>query len=487
MSDTVEDADGVPGKGRRVLVVAYAFPPYGAIGTMRTLRLVRALHLRGWRVTVLTGHPDTYLPGSPVDAALLEQLPPSVRVVRARVLRPWRGLQSWLRAIVPLRGRDRGASPVHLGVPASAVQPVEPQGATSAGAGRRVLGTAARAKDAVDAALAIPDRESGWLLPAVIVGLMHHVRTGRPDVIYSSAPPWTGKLVALVLQAIMRRPWVADFRDPWARAPWREDRYWYQIAAARALERLVVRRADRILFVTSANRRSFLAHYGDFLAERSDVVENGCDPEEFDRLRGSAGAAAGPFVLLHAGSLYAGRTPMPVLRAVARAFEEGRINRSDFRLQFLGTNALSDTNLARACEALGIESVVDFLPRVPRAESLRAMMSASCLLLLQPGHTVSVPGKLYEYLAAARPILAVAEPGDVFDIVRASGLGVSLTPDDEDGILAALVDAVSRGWAQPASPPRTLFDGNIGANRIAEALEHLLAGPEEPYPATERR
>src|SRR4029078_1137106 len=79
---------------------------------------------------------------------------------------------------------------------------------------KRQRGVVLRAVDAVDAALAIPDQESAWLLPAVSTGLRLFARW-RPDVIYSTAPPWTGQLVARALALACRRPWVADFRDPW--------------------------------------------------------------------------------------------------------------------------------------------------------------------------------------------------------------------------------------------------------------------------------
>lgn len=75
------------GSRRRVLVVAYAFPPHAAIGTMRTLRVVRQLHARGWDLTVLTGDPASYVPSTPVDMALLERVPGEVRIVRAGAMR----------------------------------------------------------------------------------------------------------------------------------------------------------------------------------------------------------------------------------------------------------------------------------------------------------------------------------------------------------------------------------------------------------------
>jgi glycosyltransferase involved in cell wall biosynthesis len=331
-------------------------------------------------------------------------------------------------------------------------------------------------KNLVDAAFSIPDQEIGWLVPAVHKGITNQSGSDRPDVIYSSAPPWTGQLVAAALSHALRRPWVADFRDPWARAPWRGDRYWFAHRAAAVLERMVVRRADRVIFVAGANRDEFAQRYGIRLAAKFEVVHNGCDPAEFDALRSARRTEHDPFVLLHAGSLYAGRTPMPLLKALGRAVADGRIHADRFRLRFLGANGMPGLDLPAACRGLGLQGVVEFLPRVPREESLAAMMRASSLLLLQPGHTVSVPGKVYEYLATGVPIFAIAEEGETADLVRRAGTGVSVTPDNEAAIADALAALVARDGTAFDPPPRELYDGNVGAAQIARILESIVEG-----------
>jgi glycosyltransferase involved in cell wall biosynthesis len=431
--------------------VAYDFPPHGAIGTLRTLRVVRQLSARGWDVTVLTSDPAHFRPSTPNEPGLLAQVPSDVTVLRAGPIR--------LRWGKP---RAAGASSSNPAVTA-APSPPRPAGAL------RTI------KNVLDAALSIPDREVGWLLPAVWTGLRHRVRSGPFDVVYSSAPPWTGQLVAYALKLAMRRPWVADFRDPWGRAPWREDRFRFAIRAAAFLERRVVKRADRIVFVAEGNRDDFAVQYGARVARKFDLVPNGCDPAEIDALEKPA-VSADIHVMLHAGSLYAGRTPLPVFKAVAQALERGLLDRSTFRLLFLGTS-VSSIGLAEACRMLHIDDVVEFTPRVPRHEGLKAIVSASSLLLLQPGHAVSVPGKVYEYLAAGRPIFALAE-GETADVVRRSGIGVSVDAyDDVQAIMEGVLRVVelSRGSVPP--PPREMYDGNLGAARIEAMLRQMVSRP----------
>jgi glycosyltransferase involved in cell wall biosynthesis len=431
----------------RALVIAYDFPPHGAIGTMRTLRLVRQLHAEGWTVTVLTGSPRTYLPDTPVEASLARLVPPDVRVIAVRAFRPLSTIERLIR------GRTRKGSTS------------EDRGnAGSSATGRRRpawLTGLARVKDFIDGMLAIPDNESGWIAPAALRGLMQMVANGRPDVIYSSAPPWSGQTVAWILAALAGRPWVADFRDPWARAPGRDWRLPFRQRAVERIERRVVGRADGILFVTRANLDEFAAFYGSAAARRFHLVPNGCDPTEFETL--TPKPSPGKFVLLHAGTFYGPRNPLPILRGVASAVSRGALDPDTFRLRLLGTNSLA-LDLAAESRRLGIEHIVEIMPRASRAETLQQMMSASALLLVQTNTTVSIPGKAYEYLAARRPVLALSEEGETAELVRASGLGVVVRPDEPiAAIEAALLEIVALAGhpVSPAAPE--LFDGRVHA------------------------
>jgi glycosyltransferase involved in cell wall biosynthesis len=293
----------------------------------------------------------------------------------------------------------------------------------------------------------------------------------KPDVLYSSAPPWTGQLVARSLAALLKCPWVADFRDPWARAPWREARGKFARQANGALERMVIRRADAVLFVTRANLDEFAAHYGAKARSRFHLVPNGCDPSDFEGM--ASAPSPSRFVLLHAGTLYAARSPLPLIHAIARAIDRGVLERNRFRLRLLGpTNLLVD--LRAESRRIGLEDVVEIVPRVTLAESQREMVSASALLLVQPGTTVSVPGKAYEYLAAGRPVLALAEEGETADLVRASGIGVSIRPDaGVEAVEAALLQVVEIGSRPYLPPPPALYDGRVHAVAAAGLLADI--------------
>ena len=439
--------------GRRALVIAYNFPPSGSVGTMRTVRLVERLAADQWDVTVLTATPSTYLPADPVDPSLIRRVPATVRVLTAPVIRPIAGTTRALRRIVPKRPPAGDASRV----------------ADTVTTTRRSSSPSRRLIEAIDLVTSIPDQESGWIAPAVSRGLAWGLR-GRPDLLYSTGPPWSAQVVAYLLARMLRRPWVADFRDPWARGPWREDCAPALLRAWQSLESRVVHRADAIAFVTRRARAEFADYYGAALAARMHVSPNGCDADEFASL---PAASTDPFVLLHAGSLYGARSPLSLIKAIGSAVGRGAIDRTRFRLRLLGVSALSP-DVAALTRELGLESTIEVSPRVNRQASLEAIGSASALLLLQPGHALSVPAKAYEYLAAGRPILAITDDGETADVVREAGAGVVAPAHDVPALEAALLRVMALASSQGPKPPRNHYDGVARATELADLLSRTV-------------
>jgi len=434
-------------------VVAYCFPPHAAIGTHRTLRLISHLASHDWDVRVLTVRPNDFLAGTPVDARLLDRVPAGVEVERTRA---FRGLSRSWRVIDKLRPRPRPALVAAASPGGEAPAPSAPARVSL--------------KQFAEEIAAMPDKEMGWLVPAVARGIWH--RSGRTDVVFSSAPPWTTHLVAWLIASSFSCPWVADFRDPWVRSPWTRYRSRTASKIATWMERRVVERADAVLFTTTTARDEFASHYGARLASRFVTVFNGCDPEDIS-MTAAAPAAAGTVTLLHAGTLYGGRNPMTLLRAVA-ALRRRRPDAVDrLRVRFLGSSGLPGVDLQGACAAMGIGDLVEFTPRVARDESLAAIKSASILLLLQPGTSMAIPGKLYEYLAAGRPILALCEKGEMADVLNGNRLGLAVGATDEPGIEEALLRLLTAPAGTWAAAPAHLYDGRLRAAEMAAVLERV--------------
>jgi glycosyltransferase involved in cell wall biosynthesis len=273
--------------------------------------------------------------------------------------------------------------------------------------------------------------------------------------------------------ALLSRPWVADFRDPWARAPWREDRFAFEKGAWQVLERRVVTRADATVFVTHTNCEEFAKHYGTAIASRFHVAPNGCDVNEFDGLVRRPPVADAPFVLVHAGSLYGARDPRPLLRALHAAIQSGAIQADRFRLRFIGRVGVP--GLRDAVRECGLERVVEFVSHMPRQAALQEMVNASALLIVQPVTTVSVPAKLYEYMAARRPVLALAEPGgETAQVVTRSGAGIVVPSHDDHAIMEALIAMTTQSQPLTQVSPSE-YDGEHRAVQLGRLLFDVVA------------
>ncbi len=408
-----------------LLMVSFHFPPSTNVGVHRSARFARRLGSEGWRVSVLT----TTAPGSAAADSKMRE----VRVHRAPVLHPFRAASELRRSLL---GERNGAPPAASG---GTKDSAEESGDPPSEAVAALSGRWQAAKDAVTGLFSFPDRNVGWIPFAIPIGL-DVVRQGGVDAIYTSGPPHSSHLVGLALKRLTGRPWIADFRDPWTRRPWMSDaeRASWQHRARVKLERLLVGRADRLVLNTERLRDDFLAHHKPADPSRFVWVTNGFDPAELppdlppvrrDRFR-----------IIHVGTLYKKRNPVPLLESVARLIREGAIPREDVEVTFLGKIALENVRLDRVITDLNLSGVVKLESPIPHADCLRRMAEASVLLIVQPETDLQVPGKLFEYMFLRRPVLALAHPGATADLVERHRLGRVADPESPEEIAEAVKD-----------------------------------------------
>jgi hypothetical protein len=194
--------------------------------------------------------------------------------------------------------------------------------------------------------------------------------------------------------------------------------------------------------------------------------------------------------------MYMGRDPRPFLQALAQLRRQRGAGHRPVHAAFLGRNTGGAFDLEAEVRQHGLAGAVHLGGQVPYGQSLRDMARADVLLLLDsPGRRVGVPAKLYEYLGAGRPILALAEPdGDTAWVLRQSGVAHRLAPPGAGpanagpirDALVALVDEVEAG--APAPPPERLFafTREHMAQQIAALLDGCLAPGPAPVPAAPR-
>jgi hypothetical protein len=375
---------------KRILMVAFHFPPlHGSSGIQRTLRFARHLREFGWEPIILTANPRAY--AATADDQLAD-VPRDVYVQRAFALDTSR----------------------HLAI-----------------AGR------------YPEVLARPDRWKSWWLGAVPAGLWL-VRRFAPHIVWSTYPIATAHAIGATLQRMTGLPWVADFRDPMAQEGYPEDpRTW---RAYKSIEERVTSHAARLVFTTHGAMRAYRARYPDVPPAHFCVVENGYDEDAFtDACKGARGALnAGALTLLHSGIIYPmERDPSRLMQALRKLVDRGAIEPTRIRLRFRA--AMNEGLVRQLAKTTGIESMVEVLPPIDYRNALDEMQRADALLILQAGNcNEQIPAKLYEYLRARRPILALTDPaGDTAATLRNAGLDAIRPLDDVDAI-AELLEAFLR-------------------------------------------
>ncbi len=442
---------------KRLLVLAYFFPPLGGGGCQRTLKLVRYLEPHGWAATVVTTRDRDYWISDPT---LLEEVPPSAEVLRVGGFTAHRALR-WLR---------RGGAAVE-----------RPQGARHGGS--------LRALRALSSWLLVPDAFGGWSRAARRAA-EERIARGGIDAIWTTSSPESAHLAGLALARRSGLPWVADFRDPWVgRATYRPPTSLHD-RAQRALERSVVERADRVTMVSEAMIEAYRARHPDVPASRFALLPNGFDPDDWRRAERTRppGGEDGRFVLLHAGQLAHRPTVRTLLEAARRLLAEDPSAAATLRLRFLGGHEdLGAAEIAR----LGLAGVVELLDSVPHHAALAAMRRAGALALLGhggAGDALIYTGKIYEYLSSARPVLAILDPGPARDLLLAAGVGPVLEPGDVDGAVAAIrawLEAWGKGERAPARTAPGVLEGLTRqeiAARAAAILDGITAPPDRSAP-----
>ena len=355
---------------KRVLMIAYHYPPMrGSSGIQRTLKFSQYLPDAGWEPVVLTATAGAYQETSLEQVA---EISPRVKVHRSLALDTARHLA--------LRGR-------------------------------------------YPALLARPDRWVSWWLSAVPAGL-RLIRKYKPDLIWSTYPIASAHLIALTLKRLSGLPWVADQRDPLIDDGYPADprtRAMHEWIEAKAMQH-----SAAVVCTTPGALQACRARFPHATGERFALIENGYDEENFVRASAELNGHTRPgpiFRLLHSGLIYPSeRDPRALFVALSDLLEHGEIAPSNFLLVLRASG--HDEFLRPLIEQLGIAAIVELAPPLSYRDALAEMLSADGLLVLQASNcNGQIPAKLYEYLRARRPILALTDPtGDTACALRRAGI-----------------------------------------------------------------
>jgi hypothetical protein len=415
------------GAVRRALLVAFHFPPLaGSSGVQRTLRFAQHLPALGWQPLVLTASPMAYERSSPDLAA---ELPADLVVERAFALDSAR----------------------HL-----------------AFRGRYVLASAR------------PDRWVSWRFDAVRRGL-RMIERYRPELIWSTYPIATAHVIGATLQRRSGLPWVADFRDPMAQDGYPPDPQTW--ADYERIERQALMQARASTFTTPGAAALYRRRYPQF-ADRIEVLENGYDEPSFAAVE-SEGLVPQPLnpgrlTLLHSGIVYPSeRDPSHLFQALQQLARAGVVTPDRLRVRFRA--AVHDGPLLQIAQRHEVAGFIECCPPIGYRAALKEMMQADGLLVLQASNcNEQIPAKLYEYLRAQRPVLALTDPtGDTAGVLQRAGLH-TIAPLDDAMRIAALLQAFIDGRLVEQVPGAAAVAAASRRGRSGELgrlFDRLAAGP----------
>jgi glycosyltransferase involved in cell wall biosynthesis len=410
----------------KILLVSLYFPPAGGGGVQRPLKFATHLPTLGIETHVLA-------PDDPKWVHRDDDLRPPTQawVHRVRFLGP--GGRKPAEELHGLEGLERVSTQASL-------------------LARRLL---------------VPDASVSWVLTATPAAI-RIVRREKIDAVVTTSPPGSVHMIGAAVKRATGVRWVADLRDSIVAHPHRRSNSTatrLKERSSQSVARLVARSADAIVCVSEAIADEVRA-----LEPKGRVVTipNGCDFDDFAGLEYRPGER---FRITHTGSFFGQRSPRPFLSALA---DSGL----DVVARFVGDFRAADRDWAAG---LGLGDRLELHPFTTRRRALELQRDSEALLLLIPeaggrGRGV-LSGKVFEYLAAERPILAAVPPdGAAAELLLESGAGIVVSPDDEGAIGAALADLESRhraGSLDGAVLPAELKD-RLSRRARSEELAELL-------------
>ncbi len=398
----------------RLLVITYYWPPSGGAGVQRSLKFVKHLPQVGVEPTVITV--DPHQGAYPVlDESLAADVPAGVRVIRTSTFEPFDSYKKLTGKQVPYGGF----------------------------VGESKTSLVGRLFKFVRGNLFIPDARRGWNRYA-LRAVAQLLEAGEQfDAVLTSSPPHSTQLIGLELKRRYGLRWLADMRDPWT------DIYYYKelnhTPVARWLdaryERHVLEQADAILVTSPNTKRLFQHKSAQIGAEAIHVLPNGYDEDDF-RLPSQPPHNA--LLITHTGTISETYHIEQLLRACAECLR--RHPAVPLRLRFVGKVS---EGVQRQVQAAGLAQHTEFVPFVPHDESVGYLLRATVLLMAIPdvaNNLGILPGKVFEYLAANKPILCVGPTGsDADTLLQACGAGHALPYDNYDMMLTRL-EALAVQW-----------------------------------------
>lgn len=386
---------------KKALIITYYWPPAGGSGVQRWLKFVKYFREFGVEPIVYTVDDPNY----PIfDESLNSDIPEGVEVLKQPIWEP--------NKLFSFFGKKSSESAGFLNPNPSFFG--------------KIL-------QFIRANYFIPDARKFWIKPSVKF-LKEYISKNKIDVIITTGPPHSLHLIALQLKQQLGVKWLADFRDPWT-----EIDYFHQLPLTSKatkkhhfLEQEVLKMADAIVVVGNTMRENYLKFNSNII-----TITNGFDEPIFE----GELTLDKKFTLTHIGLMNADRNPLMLWEALSELIADNIEFAKDFELNLIGKLAPS---VIEDIANFGLQSNCVLIPYVSHNEVLNFQKKSQVLLLLVnnvPSAKGIITGKIFEYLMAKRPILAIAPTnGDLAVILKETNAGNVVGFDEKEKLKQQLLN-----------------------------------------------
>lgn len=369
---------------KKVLVIAYGFPPVGGAGVQRPVKFVKYLRDFGWEPLVLT----VKNPSVPVlDNALLKDIPNGVKIYHARTFEPsYAAKQSF-------KGKQQDGFSIKVSL-------------------KKII-----------SGFMLPDLQILWW-PGLIGKLFEILRHEKPDCIFVTAPPFSSFIPTVIAGKMFGIPVVLDYRDGWqfSRKNWEQankNRLAFFMDAM--LERFVLNNCNGYTVASQRYVADITSRYSQLIGDKGEVITNGFDPDDFtgrDTVIPSTPDKSGRFEMVYAGTVWSATSLNNFSIALSKLLEERPELKDKIRLNIFGRIVEGE----RDClDADALRGIVECHGYVEHERVVREIDEADVLLITLsdlPGAEEIITAKAFEYMASGKHIFAVVPKGETRDILQ---------------------------------------------------------------------
>ena len=414
---------------KKVLFIAYHFPPIGGSGVQRSLKYVKYLPTYKYEplvCTVKNGHNFAY------DYTLLDEIPDDIKIYRSNsgetlfirdIIEKTTRLGSRLKKNKVDKSADENKSDI-----------------------KKINVSQDTIKDKVFRYLEynyfIPDTKIRWYKHAIKDIKKRILLENDIDIIYSTSSPYTDHLIALEIKKYTNKPWIADFRDPWVGNVFISNNHSEKrVKKESQMEREVIKNADKIIMVTENITEMYKENYPEY-SDKFITITNGFDSED----KVNMPIDNKKFIINYSGILTEGQSPETLIKALEKLCYENDDFRENLEVNFTGLvipkyEFMIDTS--KISENIIINSYV------PHEEVVKQMSKAAINFVIlsdKPESKGVFTGKIFDYILSERPILGIMPSNGVAsNLINDRELGLSVEHGEVDKVYE-FIKEIYRKW-----------------------------------------